>query len=96
MGKWRWSNIKAWWENKSESERKRLRSFIPWFLYAFAVLYGVVYLSILNSVNRYNTGNTVKSWFGGDHPTIARLKARQEKEIQESFKGLRKRVSGGR
>ena len=96
MKKLRWSYWKAWWGEQSQAERKRLRSFLPWILYAVAVLYGVVYLSILNSVNRYNTGTAVKSWFGGDHPTIAKLKAKQEKEIEESFLAMRKRVSGGR
>ena len=92
----KWKDLVAWWENKPIEEQKRLKSFIPWALYAFAVLYGVVYLSILKSVNRYKTGTTVKTWFGGDLPEVEKQKAQQAKEIAESFKGLRKRVSGNR
>ena len=91
-----WQNLVAWWESKPEKEQRRLKSFIPWFLYAVAVLYGVIYLSILNTVNRYKTGTTVKSWFGGDLPEVERMKRKQAKEIEESFKGLRKKVSGNR
>ncbi len=88
--------ITKWWEDKSEQERKRIRSYGPLVLYTVAVLYGVVYLSILNTVNRYNTGSAVKSWFGGDLPEVVLLKEQQRKEIEASFKGMRKRVSGGR
>jgi hypothetical protein len=92
----KWHDLVAWWENKSPQEQGRLRSFIPWILYAVAVLYGVVYLSILNSVNRYKTGTTVKTWFGGDLPEIQEQKMKQAKDIKDSFKKLRKRVSGNR
>jgi hypothetical protein len=92
----KWKDLVAWWESKPLTEQRRLKSFIPWFLYTVAVLYGVVYLSILNSVNRYKTGTTVKTWFGGDLPEIERMKKQQADEIAESFKGLRKRVSGNR
>ncbi len=85
-----------WWESKPLQEQKRLRSFIPWFLYSVAVLYGVIYLSILSSVNRYKTGTTVKSWWGGDAPAVTRMKQEQAQEIEDSFKELRKRVSGNR
>ena len=88
--------IMKWWGDKSEQERKRIRSYGPLILYTVAVLYGVVYLSILNTVNRYNTGTAVKSWFGGDLPEVVLLKEQQRKEIEDSFKGMRKRVSGGR
>ena len=88
--------ITKWWADKSEQERKRIRSYGPLILYAVAVLYGVIYLSILNTVNRYNTGTAVKSWFGGDLPEVVLLKEQQRKEIEDSFKGMRKRVSGGR
>ncbi len=88
--------ITKWWEDKSEQEKKRIRSYGPLFLYTVAVLYGVIYLSILNTVNRYNTGSAVKSWFGGDLPEVVLLKEQQRKEIEDSFKGMRKRVSGGR
>ncbi len=92
----KWHDLVAWWERQSPQEQRRLRSFIPWALYAFAVLYGVVYLSILNSVNRYKTGTTVKSWFGGDLPSVQKQKMQQAKDIEDSFKELRKRVSGNR
>ena len=92
----KWHDLVAWWENKPQEEQRRLKSFIPWFLYAVAVLYGVVYLSILNSVNRYKTGTTVKTWFGGDLPEIERQKKQQAQDIKDSFKELRKRVSGNR
>lgn len=92
----KWRDLVAWWQSKPPQEQRRLRSFIPWALYAFAVLYGVVYLSILNSVNRYKTGTTVKSWFGGDLPSVQKQKMQQAKDIKNSFKELRKRVSGNR
>ena len=85
-----------WWEDKPEQERKRIRSYGPLILYTVAILYGIVYLSILNTVNRYNTGSAVKSWWGGDLPEVVQLKEQQQKDIKDSFKGLRKRVSGGR
>ncbi len=92
----KWRQYQAWWANKPEQEQRRLKSFLPWILYAGFVLYGVIYLSILNSVNRYRTGTTVKSWWGGDAPQIIDMKEKQAKEIEASFKGLRKRVSGNR
>ena len=92
----KWRNLVAWWDSKPIEEQKRLKSFIPWALYAFAVLYGVVYLSILNSVNRYKTGTTVKTWFGGDLPSVEKQRMQQAKDIADSFKELRKRVSGNR
>lgn len=82
------------WDHKSEDEKKRIRSFIPLTLYAFAVIYGVIYLSILNTVYRDNPGPAVKSWWGGDAGDPEKIKI--EKEIQESYKGLRKPVPGGR
>lgn len=84
-----------WWQSKSEKERKRLKSFLPLFLYTFGFFYFVIYLSILNSVNRYNSGSAVKSWFGGDLPEVVELQQLQQAEIEKSFKALRKRVSGG-
>ncbi len=94
--KLKWRQLWAWWDDKPEQEQKRIKSFFPLILYAVAVLYGVIYLSILNSVNRYKTGTTVKSWFGGDSPGIIQMKEKQQKEIAKSFKALRKRVSGNR
>ena len=83
------------WDHRSKNEKKRLRSFIPLILYAFAVFYGVIYLSILNTVNRNKTGNTVRSWWGDDL-TYAQKQAKQlHEEIERSFKLLRKQVSGG-
>jgi hypothetical protein len=84
------------WGRHSEKEKKRLKSFIPLILYAFAVMYGVIYLSILNTVNRYNTGATVKHWFGGDKKEVVEAKMKEKRDIEESFNNLRKRVSGGR
>ena len=92
----KWHDLVNWWESKPVQEQKRLKSFIPWALYAFAVLYGVVYLSILNSVNRYKTGTTVKTWFGGDLPSVEKQRMKQAQDIADSFKSLRKRVSGNR
>ena len=83
------------WDHRSLKEKKRLRSLIPWILYGIAVFYGVIYLSILNTVNREKTGTTVKSWFGGDRQDVVKAREREEREIKESFKALRKRVSGG-
>tara|TARA_B100000686_G_C16019519_1_gene585208 strand:+ start:42 stop:335 length:294 start_codon:yes stop_codon:yes gene_type:complete len=84
------------WDHRSSREKKRLRSFIPWVLYGVAVFYGIIYLSILNTVNREKTGTTVKTWFGGDSKEIIDARLREEKEIRDSFKFMRKRVSGGR
>ena len=84
------------WDHRSLKEKQRLRSLIPYFLYGIAVFYGIIYLSILNTVNRERTGTTVKTWFGGDKEEVIKAREREEKEIKESFKGLRKRVSGGR
>ena len=84
------------WGHHSEKEKKRLKSFIPLFLYGFAVMYGVIYLSILNTVNRYNTGATVKHWFGGDKKEVVDARSKEKSDIEVSFTKLRKRVSGGR
>ncbi|MBC8287206.1 MAG: hypothetical protein H8E42_07005 [Nitrospinae bacterium] len=83
------------WDHKSLKEKQRLRSLIPWLLYGIAVFYGIIYLSILNTVNRERTGTTVKTWFGGDRQEIINAREREEREIKESFKALRKRTSGG-
>lgn len=96
MIKKKYSAMVKWWEDKSEQERKRIRSYVPVTLYTVAVFYGIIYLSILNTVNRYNHGNTVKSWWGGDLPEVVLLKEQQRKAIEDSFKAVRKRVSGGR
>ena len=92
----KWRQLQTWWDDKPQQEKKRIKSFIPLILYAAFVFYGVIYLSILNSVNRYKTGTTVKSWWGGDAPEIIDMKAKQAREIEDSFKALRKRVSGNR
>jgi hypothetical protein len=83
------------WDHRSQKEKKRLRSLVPWILYGIAVFYGIIYLSILNTVNREKTGTTVKTWFGGDSQAIIDARQREERETRESFKLLRKRVSGG-
>ena len=84
------------WDHRSLKEKKRLRSFIPYILYGVLVFYGIIYLSILNTVNRERTGTTVKTGFGGDSKEIIEARQREEREIKESFGALRKRVSGGR
>ena len=83
------------WDHKSVKEKQRLRSLIPLLLYGIAIFYGIIYLSILNEINREKVGTTVKTWFGGDSQTIIDAREREEREIKESFKALRKRVSGG-
>ena len=83
------------WDHRSLKEKKRLRSFIPYILYGGLVFYGIIYLSILNTVNRERTGTTVKTGFGGDTKEIIEARQREEGEIKESFEALRKRVSGG-
>jgi hypothetical protein len=83
------------WDHRSLKEKQRLRSLVPWILYGIAVFYGIIYLSILNTVNRERTGTTVKTWFGGDRQEIIDAREREEREIKESFKALRKRTSGG-
>ena len=84
------------WDHRSLREKQRLRSFVPYILYGIAVFYGIIYLSILNTINRERVGTTVKTWFGGDTEEIIKARAREEKEIKESFKAMRKRVSGSR
>ncbi len=83
------------WDHRSQKEKQRLRSFVPYILYGSAVFYGIIYLSILNTINRERTGTTVKTWFGGDSQEIVDARVKEEREIKESFKALRKRVSGG-
>ncbi len=83
------------WDHRPLKEKQRLRSFVPYILYGIAVFYGIIYLSILNTINRERTGTTVKTWFGGDSQEIIDARVKEEREIKESFKALRKRVSGG-
>lgn len=83
------------WDHRSLKEKQRLRSLVPWILYGIAIFYGIIYLSILNTVNRERTGTAVKTWFGGDRQEIIDAREREEREIKESFKALRKRTSGG-
>lgn len=84
------------WDHKSEKEKKRLISFIPLILYTVAFIYGILYLSILSSVNRYKSGEMVKTWYGGDRDEVIAAKQKEKKDIEESFTHLRKRVTGGR
>ena len=86
-----------WWNNKGEAEQKRLKSFIPLSLYTIAFIYGVIYLSILNTVNRSKGMDAVKTWYGGDRSEIVRAFTREKEDLESSFKNMiRKRVSGGR
>ena len=92
-----WKRLYYWWDDKEEKEKKRLKSFIPLALYTSAFIYGVIYLSILNTVNRSKGMDAVKSWYGGDRPEIVRALAREKEGQENSFKKLsRKQVSGGR
>ena len=86
-----------WWNNKGGAEQKRLKSFIPLSLYTIAFIYGVIYLSILNTVNRSKGMDAVKTWYGGDRSEIVRALTREKEDLENSFKSMiRKRVSGGR
>ena len=86
-----------WWDNKGETEQKRLKSFIPLSLYTIAFIYGVIYLSILNTVNRSKGMDAVKTWYGGDRSEIVRALTREKEDLENSYKSIiRKRVSGGR
>ena len=86
-----------WWNNKGGAEQKRLKSFIPLSLYTIAFIYGVIYLSILNTVNRSKGMDAVKTWYGGDRSEIVRALTREKEDLESSFKNMiRKRVSGGR
>jgi len=92
-----WKSLDHWWENKGEAEQKRLKSFIPLTLYTIAVVYGVIYLSILNTVNRGKGMDAIKSWYGGDRSEIVRALNKEKDYLENSFKKMiRKRVSGGR
>jgi len=92
-----WRRLHLWWHGKEETEQKRLKSFIPLTLYTIAVIYGVIYLSILNTVNRGKGMDAVKTWYGGDRSEIVRALKREKEGLENSFKKIiRKRVSGGR
>ena len=84
------------WGHKSEKEKTRLRSLIPMILYGALIMYGIIYLSILNTVNRFNPGPAVKTWWGGDNEKVVAARIKEKNDIEASFKGLRKRDSGGR
>ncbi|MDP7551947.1 MAG: hypothetical protein QF791_01990 [Nitrospinaceae bacterium] len=92
-----WKRLGNWWGSKPELEQQRLKSFIPLFLYAVAVIYGVIYLSILNTVNRGKGMDAVKTWYGGDRPEIVRALKAEKEGLKSSFKNrIRKQVSGNR
>lgn len=84
------------WDHKSEKEKQRIRSLIPMLLYGALVMYGIIYLSILNTVNRFNHGAAVKTWWGGDKAEVVAARNKEKTDIEASYKGLRKRVGGGR
>lgn len=85
------------WLHKSPQERKRIKSFIPLILYTGAFIYGVIYLSILNTVYRDQTGTAVKRGWSQSLTEEERRKLKKvQREIKASFKGMRKRVSGER
>ena len=92
-----WKRLDHWWKNKGEAEQKRIKSFVPLTLYTVAVVYGVIYLSILNTVNRGKGMDAIKSWYGGDRSEIVRALNKEKDYLENSFKKMiRKRVSGGR
>ena len=97
QGKTPWKRLYHWWHSKEEVEQKRLKSFIPLTLYTIAVIYGVIYLSILNTVNRGKGMDAIKTWYGGDRSEIVKALKREKEDLGNSFKKMiRKRVSGGR
>ena len=77
-----------WWNKKGEVEQKRLKSFIPLSLYTIAFIYGVIYLSILNTVNRSKGMDAVKTWYGGDRSEIVRALTREKEGLENSFKAM--------
>ena len=92
-----WRRLHLWWHGKEEAEQKRLKSFIPLTLYTIAVVYGVIYLSILNTVNRGKGMDAIKTWYGGDRSEIVKALKEEKEYLGNSFKTMiRKRVSGGR
>ena len=92
-----WQRLNHWWHSKEEVEQKRLKSFIPLTLYTIAVIYGVIYLSILNTVSRGKGMDAIKTWYGGDRSEIVRALKQEKEYLENSFqKMIRKRVSGGR
>jgi hypothetical protein len=97
QGKTPWKRLYHWWHSKEEVEQKRLKSFIPLTLYTIAVIYGVIYLSILNTVNRGKGMDAIKTWYGGDRSEIVNALQEEKEYLENSFqKMIRKRVSGGR
>ena len=92
-----WKRLYQWWYDKEEVEQKRLKSFIPLTLYTMAIVYGVIYLSILNTVNRGKGMDAIKTWYGGDRSEIVKALEEEKEYLENSFqKMIRKRVSGGR
>ena len=92
-----WKRLYQWWYDKEEVEQKRLKSFIPLTLYTIAIIYGVIYLSILNTVNRGKGMDAIKTWYGGDRSEIVKALEEEKEYLENSFqKMIRKRVSGGR
>ena len=89
QGKTPWKRLYHWWHSKEEVEQKRLKSFIPLTLYTIAVIYGVIYLSILNTVNRGKGMDAIKTWYGGDRSEIVNaLQTRRKKYLENSFQKM--------
>ena len=92
-----WKRLYQWWHDKEDTEQKRLKSFIPLTIYTIAVIYGVIYLSILNTVNRGKGMDAIKTWYGGDRSEIVKALEEEKEYLESSFQTMiRKRVSGGR
>ena len=68
---------------KKRRNKKRLKSFIPLTLYTIAVIYGVIYLSILNTVNRGKGMDAIKTWYGGDRSQIVKVLKEEEEYLRK-------------
>ena len=66
------------------TERKTASAIVYSLLpYGLLVFYGIIYLSILNTVNRERVGTTVKSWWSGDSDEIIEARQGEEREIKK-------------
>ena len=82
-----------WWHNKGEVEQRRLKSFIPLSLYTIAIIYGVIYLSILNTVNRGKGMDAIKTWYGGDRSEIVKALEEEKEYLENSFQKMIRKQS---